>query len=172
MATPPGADPAELFESFRGDVYLWGRRLLGSHHDALDLVQDVFLRWFEQVRRSKPRNPRGWLRRATVNRAIDLIRSRERKALPAGGGAVAAPAGPMKACERMELRRDIVAGLQRLTDIQRAVLVAKEYDGMTFAQIGAEMDKAVTTVKTHYLRAVAGLRSHLAGRWKPERDGA
>ena len=37
------------FESFKDDVYAWAFRVLGSHHDALDMVQDVFLRWIVQA---------------------------------------------------------------------------------------------------------------------------
>ena len=55
--------------------------------------------------------------------------------------------------------------LRKLTEIQRAVLVAKVYDTMTFAQIAAELDLAVSTVKTHYLRAVRALRNQLEPRW-------
>jgi len=67
--------------------------------------------------------------------------------------------------DRATLRQDIAAALDRLTDIQRSVLVAKVYDEMTFAEIAAEMSVAVSTVKTHYLRAVQVVRDRLRPRW-------
>ena len=68
-----------------------------------------------------------------------------------------------------EALRDAVArGLRRLTDPQRSVLVAKLYDGLTFAEIAAEHEVAVPTVKTHYVRALASMRETLAPQWAPE----
>ena len=55
----------------------------------------------------------------------------------------------------------MAAALERLTEAQRAVMVAKVYDGLTFPQIAAEMDLAVPTVKTHYLRALSAIRDRL-----------
>jgi RNA polymerase sigma factor (sigma-70 family) len=70
--------------------------------------------------------------------------------------------------DRATLREDIASALDRLSDIQRSVLVAKVYDEMTFAAIAAEMNVAVSTVKTHYLRAVQAVRDRLRPRWADE----
>jgi RNA polymerase sigma-70 factor (ECF subfamily) len=176
-----------VFQRYRRDVYGWAYRLLGRHHDALDAAQDVFVRWMAQARREAPKNPRGWLRQVTLNRAIDLLRSRRESSAPLestsprhGSAAprplrsdgAASPAECVDPLEREELRRDIAECLQLLTDAQRAVLVAKVYDGMTFAEIAAEQGVAVPTVKTHYLRAIAAVRDRLRRRWEPERNRA
>ena len=47
------------------------------------------------------------------------------------------------------------------------MLIAKVYDGLTFAQIAAELKLAVPTVKTHYLRALSAVRDRLTRRWAP-----
>ncbi len=158
------------FEQYAGQVYAWAYRFLGRHHDALDVVQDVFLRWDQQCTQARPLQPRGWLRRVTSNRAIDVSRKRH-----AGADSMTTmmktPAADVAAVEPMDratLRQDIAAALDRLTDIQRSVLVAKVYDEMTFAEIAAEMSVAVSTVKTHYLRAVQAVRDRLRPRWADE----
>ncbi|GAF95160.1 unnamed protein product, partial [marine sediment metagenome] len=56
----------------------------------------------------------------------------------------------------------------RLSDVQRSVIVAKVYDDMTFAQVAEELGLAVSTVKTHYLRAVGTVRDRLKRRWAKE----
>jgi len=63
------------------------------------------------------------------------------------------------------LRDEIAGALAVLTDAQRSVLIAKVYDGQTFAQIAADLGVAVPTVKTHYLRAVRAVRDRLGDRW-------
>ncbi len=170
MAVPYPADAGITFEPYRKDVYLWAFRVLGSHHDALDMVQDVFLRWLSQTRRALPDNPRAWLRRTTINGAIDLIRSKERRAESIDLSL--APASPTNRSEpeKRELRAHVADAINRLTEMQRSVLAAKEYDGLTFARIAEEFGIAVPTVKTHYLRALKAMRDSLSGRWDPERN--
>ncbi len=158
------------FEQYAGQVYGWAYRFLGRHHDALDVVQDVFLRWDQQCSQARPLQPRGWLRRVTLNRAIDVSRKRQTGAdsmtlimkMPTADEATVEP------LDRATLRQDIASALDRLTDIQRSVLVAKVYDEMTFAEIATEMSVAVSTVKTHYLRAVQAVRDRLRPRWADE----
>lgn len=158
------------FEQYAAQVYAWAYRFLGRHHDALDVVQDVFLRWDQQCSQARPLQPRGWLRRVTLNRAIDVSRKRQTGAdlmtpmmkMPTADDAAVEP------MDRATLRQDIAAALDRLTDIQRSVLVAKVYDEMTFAEIAAEMSVAISTVKTHYLRAVQAVRDRLRPRWADE----
>lgn len=155
------------FEQHADAVYAWAYRILGRHQDALDVVQDVFLRWCGQCQREAPRHPRGWLRRVTLNKAIDLIRLT--RAVPAGDAsnqpAARTITDGIESGDREQLRRDVSAALEQLTDIQRSVLVAKVFDEMTFVDIANELDLAVSTVKTHYVRAVNTLRRCLKGSW-------
>ena len=65
-------------------------------------------------------------------------------------------------------RQLIAAAMDKLSEVQRGVLVAKVYDEMTFAEIAAELDLALSTVKTHYLRAVRAVRDRLERRWGKE----
>ncbi len=160
-----GRDAA--FETYRNEVYTWAYRLLGRHHDALDVAQDVFLRWVDQCASAPPRNPRAWLRRVTIHRAIDFRRSNARRRTREA----ISPASPVDADEstvaRDELRSDIADAVEALSEMQQSVLFAKVYDGLTFARIAAELEIAVPTVKTHYLRAVGALRNRLGQQWGP-----
>ena len=157
----------QAFERHRHEVYAWAYRLLGRHHDALDVAQDVFLRWVDQPPDAAPAHPRAWLRRVTVNRAIDVLRQRRPEgdaALPDG---VPARVDPV---EDHELRDAVARGMRSLSDTQRSVLVAKIYDGLTFAEIASELDIAIPTAKTHYLRGLAAMRDELSRQWAPERS--
>ncbi len=161
------AERDAAFEAYRNEVYTWAYRLLGRHHDALDVAQDVFLRWVNQCASSPPRNPRAWLRRVTIHRAIDFRRSdasrRTRETRP--------PASSVHVDEptvaRDELRSDLADAVEALSEMQQSVLFAKVYDGLTFARIAAELEIALPTVKTHYLRAVCALRDRLGQQWGP-----
>ena len=153
--------PEAAFEDHRAQVYAWAYRLVQNHHDALDVTQEVFIKWWRATSDgSAPGgNPLGWLRRVTVNLAIDAVRSAARKASrrPAAGPAVADAPDPV----RRETARRIAEALQTLTERQRCVVVAKVYDGCTFARIAGQLGTSIPTVKTHYLRALQTLRQKL-----------
>jgi len=154
-----------VFQRHRRDVYGWAVRVLGDHHDALDVVQDVFLKWIGQVQVVEPASPRAWLRTVTVNRALDLARARKRRPLDAAATAPRA-ARDEDRTEQQELRQHIVSALAALSEQQRAVVMSKIYDGLTFAQIAEELDIAVPTAKTHYLRALEAIRDRLPRGWR------
>lgn len=160
--------PGETYKRYRPDVYRGAYRLLGSAHDALDVTQDVFIKWVDQCQILMPENPRGWLRRVTINTALDVIRSRRRLVHDQAALGRSVP-GTMADAETEELRKDIAKALESLSDHQRQVLMAKVYDGETFAAIAEELDLAVSTVKTHYLRALGAVRDGLRKKWNPER---
>lgn len=160
---------ASVFERFSGDIYTWAYRLLGCHHDALDVVQEVFLRWSAQCAREAPAQPRGWLRRVTVNRAIDLRRRRKSEpSTVAHAEGLSVASAPNGALDHELLRQDIAAAMDQLTDMQRSTLIAKIYDDMTFRDIAEELGLGVSTVKTHYVRAIRAVRNRLYPRWAEE----
>ncbi len=162
---------SNVYELYAAQVYGWAYRFLGRHHDALDVVQDVFLKWMAQCTRGTPDRPRGWLRRVTVNRAIDV--ARQRRETPEADIQVADRDGDEQTLVRNDrevLREDVSTAMQRLPEMQRAVLVAKAYDELTFAQVADELDIAVSTAKTHFLRALTAMRDRLRVRWAEDEN--
>jgi len=150
------AVPAEnrIDEGVRVQVYRWAYRFLRNHHDALDATQEVLLKWLRSGGEGIA-HPQAWLRRMTTNHCIDVVRRRRRPS-----GIEAEPIDtdtPAAAADRQELRLRIAAALKRLSEQQRQVLVAKVYDRETFASIAESMGLSVSTVKTHYVRALRAM---------------
>jgi RNA polymerase sigma-70 factor (ECF subfamily) len=71
---------AELFQQAGGLVHRTARRITGSPEDAEDVVQAVFLHLMKTSPPAPwPENPVAYLHRATINRALDLLRRRKRR---------------------------------------------------------------------------------------------
>ncbi len=154
------AMPQATFEDHRAQVYAWAYRFLQNHHDALDVTQEVFIKWWRaNGTGSLTGNPLGWLRRVTVNLAIDAIRSAARRASHTEPVRSAVDFAPDPACQ--ETARRIAEALDTLTERQRSVLVAKIYDGCTFRRIAEQMEVSVPTAKSHFLRGLQALRNKL-----------
>jgi len=148
----------QVDEALRGRIYGWAYRLLQNHHDALDATQEVLLRALRQPTREVQR-PAAWLRRVTVNHCLDIRRrTRSREDLPVR---MNDQDSPEAAAGGRELKETVLKAMQDLSEQQRLVLVAKVYDQETFAAIADAMELSIGTVKTHYLRALRGMRQAL-----------
>jgi RNA polymerase sigma-70 factor (ECF subfamily) len=148
------------FERYRHQVYRWAYRVLGSHHDALDVAQDVFLQW-TATSDAAIEHPRAWLRQVTIHCAIDVLRMRRRHEGLDGSAVEREDEVVGGGLERAEIRRHVAAALVELTDMQRRVLMAKVYGERTFASIAEDLGIAVPTAKTHYLRGLRAVRDRL-----------
>ncbi|MGE0480798.1 MAG: RNA polymerase sigma factor [Phycisphaerae bacterium] len=159
------ADVERCFAAHRARVYRWAFGLCGRHDDALDALQDVFVRLLHAgVRFESDGAARAWLRRATSSVIIDRWRSarervrRERAVALERFGEAQTPATPGAADEAAIVRAAIAA----LSEQQRLVLLAKCFDECSFGEVAAELGIAVSTAKTHYLRALDAIRARLA----------
>lgn len=151
---------ARYFEAYHQRVYRWAYALCGRREDALDAVQEVFLRML----RNTPDLPResaavGWLRRVTSNVVIDLWRRTARAAALSNHETVRECSEQTP--EDRETAEQLRLAIQSLSDQQRQVLLAKIYDRSSFAQIAAELGISISTAKTHYLRALNMVRAYL-----------
>ena len=81
LEEPAIAIPDELeqvFQTHHGLVFRTAYRITGNAGDAEDVLQTVFLRMLRRGRNAEPlENPESYLRRAAINAALDVIRSRQ-----------------------------------------------------------------------------------------------
>lgn len=162
-------DFATLFETHRARVYRWALTMCGRHEDALDVVQDVFLRMLQRPPSlDGAHSPLAWLRRVTTRVVIDRWRARRPQPPSAElPEPITAPRPELERREEAELLRN---ALRTISDQQRLVLICKICDEMTFQQIAHEIGIAVPTAKTHYIRGLSAIRERMqssnpAGRW-------
>ena len=100
-----------LIEPFRSELLAYCYRMLGSAHDAEDLVQDTYLRaWRARDRYNKTRSSlRTWLYRIATNACLTALEVRGRRPLPSG---LVAASDPLRAARP----RGHAAWLQPLPD--------------------------------------------------------
>jgi RNA polymerase sigma factor (sigma-70 family) len=138
------------------------RRILRDEHMAEDAVQDAFLGAWRFLGRCDPTRTtaRAWLLMLTHHKAVDRVRSEERRRARAvtedmlDGLADDGP-GPASAAWQQHRATHVRAALHRLPAAQREVLVLCYFGGLTQREVAARTDAPLGTVKT---RALAGLR--------------
>ena len=177
MDTAQAGTLTEAFERERRGLLAHAYRMLGSHHEAEDAVQDTYVRalrgWDDFGGRSSVRT---WLYRIATNACLSSLSGRGRRALPSGLGPPspdpAAPPLPLGedawitplpsdpadlVTAREGVRLAFVASLQYLPPRQRAVLLLRSVLGFTASETGEILDLSVPAVKSALQRARARL---------------
>ncbi len=67
----------QLYESHHAMVFRTAHRITGNTADAEDVVQTVFLRILKRDSTETIENPESYLRRSSVNAALDIVRARQ-----------------------------------------------------------------------------------------------
>ena len=134
-------------------------RLLMSKADAEDVVHDVFVGLPEALRRYEERGAlASWLKRVTVRVALSRLRREEVRAVQALDGSIAAPSRDTAAAI------DLEAAMATLPPSLRAVLVLKEIEGYSHAEIADTVGISVAASKVRLHRALRALRHLLEER--------
>jgi RNA polymerase sigma-70 factor (ECF subfamily) len=134
-------------------------RLTGSSADAEDVVQDLFVGLPLALRRYVEQGSfAGWLRTVTARLALDRIRRREGRREVALDLAVERAARGAGDAGAMEARWELEEALAALPDALRVVLVLKEVEGYSHAEIGRMLGIRTGTSEVRLHRAIRTLR--------------
>jgi RNA polymerase sigma-70 factor, ECF subfamily len=188
---PVQQDFIEQAAPFRAELIAHCYRMLGSVHDAEDLVQETYLRGWRGYEAFEQRAAlRTWLYRIATTACLRALQNRTRRVLPAGLGAGSAdpdadPYGdrgdhhwleplpdaltPETAFTvKQSVRLAVVTALQELPARQRAVLILRDVVQFSAAEVAELLDSTPAAVNSALQRA----RAHLAGVAPTEDDVA
>ena len=155
-------------------VYQLALHLLGDPQEALDLSQEVFLRVFRTLPQFRGQSAlKTWIYRIVINQASNRQRWWRRRhksqqvALDAhieAHGDLPDHRGtdmPDKILRQKEVVDGVWRALNTLPFDQRAVIVLREIDGLSYDEIADSLSVAVGTVKSRLARARGELRTAL-----------
>jgi RNA polymerase sigma-70 factor (ECF subfamily) len=149
-SSPPSDRLSELFDTHHGRLYQLARRLAPSADEALDLVQETFLK----AARTPAAVPHGltseeaWLVRVLINIRRDQWRKAKVRKLHDRDtrhetGAGSDPEAALIA------RAAVWRALDTLTPRRRAILVMHELEGLTVPAIASLLGISAITVRWH-----------------------
>jgi len=137
--------------------------LSSTRSDAEDLVQETFAAAYKGLPAFDGRaSVRTWMTRILMRRAADAWRS-GRHARKAVNLDAAPPPARESSEAAVDQRLDLAAVLQQLDENHREVIVLREMQGLSYAQIAQTLGLPQGTVESRLHRARAELRHRLKG---------
>jgi len=167
----------ELFKRYRLPAYRVAFRLLGNEADALDAVQEGFVKALTHLGGFQGRSSfKTWLMRVVSNAALDLGRQRGRRECLSLEAAelrendlslLLVPDESAAQLDRSELRMMLDQALLTLSDAQRQTFVLHAEAGLSYREVAEVMNISIGTVMSRLFYARQKLRSHLADKLSP-----
>ncbi|WP_353506608.1 sigma-70 family RNA polymerase sigma factor [Variovorax flavidus] len=159
MNDPDGID--EIFSGLRSRLQGIAYRLLGSHEEAEDIVQEVWMRC-RQAARGAIDNVEAWLVSVTTRLAIDRLRAsriqREHDAgmwLPEPLTPVGSPSPEQMLEQAEDISNALLAVLERLAPEGRAAFLMREVFDADYREISDTLGKSEAACRQLVHRAKA-----------------
>jgi RNA polymerase sigma-70 factor (ECF subfamily) len=147
-------------------AYLW--RLLRDPADADDCLQETFLRAYKARGRARDHaNPQAWLYRIATNTARTHLRRRARESArtaPLDPELRAAPGhGPAEQAAQAETLRAVARAVEALPDQQRAALILRKYQELSYAEVAAVLQSSEAAARANVYQALRKVRAAVGG---------
>jgi RNA polymerase sigma-70 factor (ECF subfamily) len=178
-----------LVEPFRTELLAYCYRMLGSAHDAEDLVQETYLRaWRARQQYDDTRSSlRTWLYRIATNACLTALEARGRRPLPSGLVAASDPLAPFVqeqnltwlqplpdslleagdpagvVIDRSSLRLAFAAALQHLSARQRGALILRDVLSFSASEAAEILGTTAVSVNSSLQRARTRVKEAGAG---------
>ena len=124
-------------------------RMCGDAQLAEDAAQETFIRAWQNLSSYRPQTSlRNWLYRIAVNAATDMLR-KEKRIMPDDIDNLHltdGQLGPEAMASQQERTALVQNAILSLPDASRAVLVLREYEGLSYQEISSTLDIPLGTV--------------------------
>lgn len=164
----------ELYDRYGGMAYSLACAIVGEHADAEEVVADAFAQIWRSAAGFDPArgSVAAWIATITRTRALDLVRSRTRRARVLEDAAVVTDEGETlvlaptleaadRGAELSETSAIVQRSLAELSAPQRRVIELAYFGGFSQSEIAAQLSEPLGTVKTRMRAALEKLRQSL-----------
>ena len=149
----------ELVRRYQEKVYWIARRIVGSHQDADDVAQEVFIRVHKALRDFRAESGfYTWLYRVAVNVSLNALRKNRIKEFIRFEDVEEILEQPDAGADRPVLKKEyddlLERAIARLPAKQKAVFMMRYYDEMPYETMAQVLGKSVGGLKANYFHAL------------------
>lgn len=165
----------ELVVRFQNMVFNLAWRFMGETQEAEDLTQEVFLKVFRSLRGFRGASSlKTWIYRITTNLALNRLKFNKRRRQNRQVSLDQAPAEDMPALSEMladqrpgpeqrlharQIESRLQEALDALSDDQKAIVILRDIEGLSYEEIADALDVNIGTVKSRLARGRAGIQA-------------
>lgn len=154
---------AHLFDRYHDPIYRYAYARLRNVADAEDATAETFLAMVRSLPRFRWRGVpfEAWLFRIAMSKVVDVARHRGRvRAAGDALGTEVADAGtePERVLATREIRRELVAAIEKLPRAQRDVVMLRFFAGRSISETAGLLRRSDGAVKQLQFRALSTLR--------------
>ena len=158
-----------LMDKFQEPIYYYIRRLVVSHEDAEDVLQEVFIRVYrgwEQFRGESSLST--WIYRIATNESLRLLNARKNEEAIAAEEVQEELMNKLKASDYIDYENELAVKFQEailsLPEKQRQVFNLRYYDELEYEEISRILDSKVDALKVNYHYAKEKIKEYILNR--------
>jgi len=164
-----------IVEYHKKNVYYFALSMTGSHYDAEDISQEVFLKLYQSLNKIRGEAKLStWLYRVTVNTCINKKRKKSLSALKFQENSIIDEMGniqnyedsrsgnPEQYTELSRINMHIEKALKKITHKERTIFVLRHYRDLPLKEIAEILNLAEGTVKSTLFRVIKKLQKELS----------
>lgn len=164
------SDPAKgfkmLMDNFQEPIYYYIRRLVVSHEDAQDVLQEVFIRVYHGLDRFRGDSSLStWIYKIATNESLRLLNARKNEETVPSEEIQEELIGKLKASDYIDYENELAVRFQEailsLPEKQRLVFNLRYYDELDYEEIGRILDSKVDTLKVNYHYAKEKIKEYI-----------
>jgi RNA polymerase sigma-70 factor, ECF subfamily len=148
-----------LFNKYKKRIYNYALKMLNDRMHADDIVQNVFIRLFENLGNIyNKQSIQFWLFKTTRNEILTLFRNRGIKQLYTNAVdleevEIESPQSVSDEIENKELNKLILNELNKMNEDFREVFVLREYSGLSYKELASLIEIDEDLVKSRLYKA-------------------
>ena len=158
-----------LMDNFQVPIYNYIRRLVVSHEDAEDVLQEVFIRVYRNLDQFRGESSLStWIYRIATNESLRLLNTRkDEEAIPTEE-VQEELIGKLKASDYIDYENELAVKFQEailsLPEKQRLIFNLRYYDELDYEEISRILDSKVDTLKVNYHYAKEKIKEYILNR--------
>jgi RNA polymerase sigma-70 factor (ECF subfamily) len=151
------AEYNQCVDNHSDGVYRFILKNIRDEETAMDIVQDAFEKMWLKFREINPAAAKSYLFTAAYHRLVDYTRKEKRMERLDTGHEQPATVNP----QYSDLKEILDDALGRLPEIQRSLILLRDYEGYSYEEIGKITGLNESQVKVYIFRGRVALKNYL-----------
>ena len=147
----------EAVKKYYSNLFRFLTKFIWDKHIVKDLIQDCYLKLWQQRERVDPLKIKSWLFTTAYNAMIDYVKKNKKNMVVTQAFFEDLPTQP----QTKELREVIDKAIELLPELQKSILLLRDLEGYEYKEIWEMLELSESQVKVYLFRARKKIKEKL-----------